>query len=172
MADMSQDVLKNNLTNPAKGFLWEVMFVNPIGGGDADALDARCQSSSIPGRSVGEITIPYKGTPGVRFPGKLQMSHNWSVTFVESTEDRKTFNALHAWHQAIVNDRTGLGGPDPAIQSDVYLKCLDQEGTTWLTIKLVGCYVSEIGEVSLSYETNTNIVFPVTLSYDRWEKVE
>jgi hypothetical protein len=172
MPDMSQDVLKNSLTNPAKSFLWEVMFTNPVGGGDADALDTRCQSTSIPGRGTGTILIPYKGTPGIQVPGKLTMSHSWAVTFLENTEDRKTFDALHAWNQAIVHDRLGVGGPDPLIKADIYLRCLDQEGTVWLTIKLIGCFPADVGEVSLSYEDNSTITFPCTFSFDRWEKVE
>lgn len=172
MADMSADVLKNNLTNPAKSFLWEVLFTNPIGGGDADALDTRCRSTSIPGRSTATIHIPYKGTPGIQVPGKLKMSHNWSVTFLENTEDRKTFDALHNWHQAIVHDRIGVGGPDPVIKSDIYLRCLDQAGSVWLSIKLIGCFPADLGEVSLSYEDNSTIVFPCTISYDRWERVD
>ncbi len=172
MPDMSADVLKNNLTNPAKSYLWYVMFTNPIGGGDADALDTRCRSASIPGRSVGTIDIPYKGTAGIRVPGKLQMSHSWSVSFLENTEDQKTYNALYAWHEAIVGARTGIGGPDLAVKSDIYLRCIDQAGNVWLTIKLIGAFPSELGDVSLSYEDNSTIQFPVTWSYDRWEKVD
>jgi len=171
MADMSADVLKNSLTNPAKSYLWEVLFTNPIGGGDADALDTRCRSASIPGRSVGTIGIAYKGTAGIQVPGKLQVSHSWSVTFLENTEDRKTFDALYDWHEAIVGMRTGIGGPDPAVKSDIYLRGLDQAGDVWLTLKLTGCFPAELGDVSLSYEDNSTILFPCTMSYDFWERV-
>lgn len=171
MADMSADVLKS-LTNPAKSFLWDVMFTNPVGGGDADALDSRCRSASIPGRSTSTIHIPYKGTAGIVIPGKIQVSHTWSVTFLENTEDRKTFDAWYGWHQTIINIKTGVGVPDPMVKSDVYLRCLDQAGAVWLTIKMFGCFPSDIGDVSLSYDDNSTLVFPVTLSYDRWEKVE
>jgi hypothetical protein len=172
MADMGQDVLKTGLSNPAKSWLWDVVFTNPIGGGDADVLDTRCQSASIPGRSFGEILIPYKGTPGIRYPGKLQMTHNWSVTFVESTEDQKTYSALYNWHQAIQDAKTGVGGLDPTIKSDIYFRGQDQASNVWLTIKLIGCYISDMGEVSVSYDDTSAIRFPATFSYDRWEKVE
>jgi len=172
MADMSADVLKNNLTNPAKSFLWEVLFTNPIGGGDADALDTRCRSTSIPGRGSSPINIPYMGTPGIVVPGKATLSHSWVVTFLENTEDRKTFDALYNWNEAIVGMRTGVGGPDPTIKSDIYLRCLDQAGDAWLSIKLFGCFPSEVGEVSMSYEDNSTLIFSVTFSYDRWERMD
>jgi hypothetical protein len=168
---MSADVLSNNLTNPAKSFLWEVMFTNPIGGGDAKALETRCQTASIPGRSFGSIIIPFKGTAGIKFPGKLNMDHTWSTTFVESTADQKTFNAIYAWKQAVLDAKTGIGGPDIAIKSNIYLKCLDQAGNTWLTIKMTGCYPENMSDTPLSYAANEEIRFSVTWAYDRWEKV-
>lgn len=127
MADMSSDVLKNNLTNPAKTYLWEMMFTNPVGGGDSNVMDLRCQTTTIPGRSHGEIIIPFKGTPGIKFPGKLTMDHNLAMTFIEGT-DRKVFDALHGWSEAITSARTGIGGPDVAIKSDIYLRMLDMQG--------------------------------------------
>lgn len=169
-ANMGADTLKNNLSNPAKLWLWEAMFVNPIGGGDADVLDTRCRSAGLPGRSVGEIILPYKGTPGLIYPGKLQMSHSWRTVFVEST-DKQTFDALYGWHQAIVNARTGVGGLDTTIKSDIYFKTLTQAGDTWLTIQLIGCYPADIAEVSMSYDDTGELVFPVTWAYDRWEEV-
>jgi hypothetical protein len=172
MADMSADVLKNNLTNPAKAFLWSVVFPGLVGGGDAEALETRCQSTGIPGRSVGAIVIPYKGTPGIVFPGKLNLDHTWSTTFVESAADRKTFDALYAWHQSIQNVQTGLGGPDNTLKRNLYLKCEDQEGNVWLTIKLTGCYPQDVGAVALSYASQEQITFPVRWAYDRWEKVD
>jgi len=169
--DMSADVLLNNLTNPAKSFLWTVVFTNPVGGGDGKSLETRCQTASIPGRSVGSIVIPFKGTAGIKFPGKLTMSHTWSMTFLESAADRKTFDAIYAWKQAIVDAKTGLGGPDSIIKSSIYLKCLNQSGAVWLTIKLTGCYPENMSDVPLSYSSQEQIMFNVTWAYDRWEKV-
>ncbi len=171
MSDFSADVLKNNLNNPAKNFLWDMIFNNPIGGGDAKTLETRCQTTSIPGRGVGRITIPYKGTAGIVFPGKLNLDHTLSMTFVESSTDKKTWNAINAWQQAIINMRTGLGGPDVAIKTDIYLKCKDQQDNTWLTIKIIGTYPEDMAEVPLSYASQDEIAFRVRWAYDRWEEV-
>jgi len=171
MAHMSADNLKSNLTNPAKAYLWEVLFANPIGGGDAESLELRCQTTVIPGRSVGDILIPFKGTGGIRFPGKLTFSHDWPTTFVESSEDAKTFKALHAWNQAIIDARTGIGGPDVTIKADIYLYLLDTEGNVWLKIKLVGCYPKTVDDVPVAYDAEGNIAFAATFSYDYWLEV-
>jgi len=172
MSDMSSDVLKNNLTNPAKSFLWSVYFPTVIGGGSPETLETRCQTTSIPGRSVGRILIPYKGTAGIVFPGKLNLDHTWDMTFLESAADHKTFDALYGWNQKVVHVKTGLGGPDIAIKADIYLKCEDQLQNVWLTIKVTGAYPEGIGSVGLSYANQDEISFDVRWAYDRWEKVE
>jgi hypothetical protein len=170
--NMSADVLKNNLTNPAKAFLWSVLIPAVVGGGDEKALETRCQSTALPGRSVGAIIIPYKGTPGLVYPGKLNMDHVWNTTFIESASDTKTFNTLYAWHQAIVNAKTGVGGPDIILKKDLYLKCEDQLGNVWLTIKMIGAYPQDMGSIPLNYASQEQISFPVRWAYDRWEKVD
>lgn len=170
MANMSADALKHNLSNPAKTYLWECIFTNPIGGGDADVMDLRCQTTSLPGRSHGEILVPFKGTAGIKFPGKLSMDHTWTVTFIEGT-DKKVFTALHGWQQAITDAKTGIGGPDTAIKSDVYLRCLTMDDSIWLAIKLIGCYPQSVDNVALDYESDTSVYFSATFSYDRWDEV-
>jgi hypothetical protein len=168
MGNMGQDALSNNLSNPAKVYLWEVVFTNPIGGGDADTLMLRCQNTVIPGKSIGEILVPFKQTPGVKFPGKLTMSHTWTCTFIEGT-DRAVFNALHAWMQLIVHDRLNTGQPDVAIKANVHLRLLDTTGTVWRKIKFVGAYIQDIAEVPIAYEDEGSIMYPATFSFDRWE---
>ena len=169
MSNMGQDALSNNLSNPAKTYLWEVIFTNPIGGGDADTLMLRCQNTVIPGKSIGEILVPFKQSPGIKFPGKLTMSHSWTCSFIEGT-DKKVFDALHAWHQLIVHDKLNVGLPDVAIKANIHLRLLDTTGTAYMKIKFVGAYVQEIAEVPLAYEDEASIIYPVTFSYDRWEE--
>ena len=170
MANMSADNLKQNLSNPAKTYLWEVVFSNPIGGGDAEALELRCQSTSVPGRGVGEILVPYKNTPGIKYPGKPTVPHTWACVFIEGT-DGKIFEALNAWNQAINDIRTGIGGADPLIKADIYLRLLDPPGTVFQKIKLVGCYIQDIPDTPVAYEDEANIMYSVTFSYDYWEKI-
>lgn len=170
MGNMGADSLKQNLSNPARTYLWEVMFSNPIGGGDRDVLMLRCQTANIPGRSVGEILVPFKQSAGIKFPGKLTVSHTWACTFIEGT-DKKVFDALYAWDQAVIHDKLNIGGPDTAIKSDIYLRLLDTKGSVCLKIKLVGCYPQARDDVPVAYEDEDTIKYPVTFSYDYWEEV-
>lgn len=170
MSKMNIDGLKANLTNPARVYLWEAMFVNPIGGGDSESLMLRCQSTVIPGWNFGSILIPFKQTPGLKVPGKANVPHTWTCTFVEGT-DKKVFDGVYAWKQAIQNDKLGIGGPDIAIKSDIYLSLLDTLGTATTRIKLNGCYPELMDDTPLSYDTEAVINYTVTWSYDYWTKI-
>jgi|GEM_PF-6728974 len=169
MADMSADVLRNNLSNPARTYLWHIYFTTMIGGGDAAKVEGRCQSTSIPSRSTRGIHLPYKGTPGLKFPGKLTQPQIWRCRFVEGI-DRKVFDALYGWQQTILNARTGIGSPDPTLKTEIHLKCINYGNVDWLAIKLVGAWLEEMPDVPLTYDANTFIHFDASFSYDYWEK--
>lgn len=162
------DALRGNLTNPARAYLWWVEFVSPVGGGDRESLSIRCRSTARPGRAVGRIHIPYKGTGGIEFPGKITFDHDWTCTFQEGT-DRKVSQALYQWQQAIMNVRTGQGSLDGDIKTNVYLHLLDQNNNVTETIKLVGCFPRTVNEVALSNDEEGTVVITVTFSYDYWE---
>ncbi|MHA1592007.1 MAG: hypothetical protein ACTSUP_06015 [Candidatus Heimdallarchaeaceae archaeon] len=164
MSQMSINSLKNNLTNPARSYLWEVLFANPLGG-DTETLLLRCRSTNIPGVSLGSILLPYKQTGGVKYPGKKTFSHTWSATFVEG-EDRAMWDAFYEWTQSIVNAETGLGSFN--IKTDIYLHLINTDGTVSKKIKLVGCYIESQEDIAITNDTDAEINIAVTFSYDYW----
>jgi hypothetical protein len=171
MPSMSAENLKNDISNPAKVYLWDVVFSGLVGGGDRDHLELRAQSTAIPGRSFGEILVPFKGTPGVKYPGKLTMTHIWPCVFIEGT-DQAVFDAIIGWQQKVQNARTGIGSLDSTIKKDVYLRLLDTAGTVIKKIKLVGSYPQAVDDVPIAYEDEGNIFYNITWSYDYWEPVD
>jgi len=167
---MGLDSLKSNLTNPARTYLWEVLIPVPIGDGDVETYTVRAQSTEIPGRSNGEIVIPWKQTAGIKVAGKLKYDQSWQVTFIEG-EDKKVLDAVSSWQQAIVNNITGIGVGDPFYKSDVYLTTITTAGATYMKIKLRGSWVQNVGKVALSYANDGTITYPVTFAFDTWEEV-
>lgn len=168
MANMSAENLKNNVSDYQRAYWWDIVIPNLIGGGDAGALEVRAQSTQVPGRSFGEILIPYKGSAGFKVPGKLVMSHVWPCVFIEGL-DRKVFDAILGWKQAVTDARTGKGGPDSIIKKDLYLRLTDGNGNVTNKIKLVGCYPQAVDDVPVAYDTEAVIMYNVTFSYDYWE---
>lgn len=166
---MSADNLKHDISNPARVYLFDVVLSKIIGGGNKDHLEVRAQSTVIPGRSFGDIHIPYKGTPGIKFPGKLIMPQLWPSVFVEGI-DQEVFDAIYGWKQAIQNARTGIGGLDSSIKADIYLRLLDQQENVIKKIKLVGCYPQSVDDVPVAYDDEAMIMYNVGFSYDYWEE--
>jgi hypothetical protein len=167
MASMSSDNLKHDLSNPQKNYLWDVVFSNIIGGGNRDHMELRAQSTVIPGRSFGEILVPFKGTAGVKYPGKVTMSHTWPCVFIEGN-DHEIFDAMYGWLQAVQDAQTGIGGPDSAIKADIYLRLLDQLGDVTKKFKLVGCYPQAVDDVPVAYDDEGNVMYNITFSFDFW----
>jgi len=166
---MGLDSLKGNLTNPQRTYNWEVKLLDVVGGGNTEMLLLRAQSTSLPGKSFGQIKIPYKQTSGFVVPGKLNFGQTWSCTFIEG-EDKKVFDALHAWNQAIVNDTTGISIGDEQVKRDLYLTMISTKGEDTLVMKLIGCFPQNVSDVSLSYDNEDAVKFEVTWSYDLWQE--
>lgn len=168
MPNMSVDILRQNLTNPARTYLWEVVFPVPVGGGDSTVMSVRCQSTQKPSKSFGDsILVPFQQTGGVKYPGKLTFDHTWECVFVEG-EDKAIFNAINGWMEQIVNTTTGIGVGDENVKQDVYLNLINTKGVIYQKIKLVGCYPQNIAAVDLAYEGDGEVKYTTTWSYDYW----
>jgi hypothetical protein len=167
---MSVNNLKANLTNPARTYLWDVLIPNPVGGGDAETLMLRAQSTSIPGREQGQILVPFKQSAGIEFPGKLAYEHTWTVTFIEG-EDRKVFDSIYAWLQNVVHDADHISIGDISLKTDILLSLITTKGDEWMRIKLLGCYPKTVGSVDMTYANEGVVNFNVTFSFDSWVRV-
>jgi len=168
MANMGIDSLKNNLTNPARTYLWDVLIPVPIGNGDTTTYTIRAQSSEIPSRSNKPIEIPYKQTAGVWVAGKLAYDHSWSCTFIEG-EDKKVFDAIFSWQQLIVHNVAGIGVGDPLYKTDAYITLLKVTGDTFMKLKMKGAWVSNLDKTALSYSNEDTIKYGVTFTFDSVE---
>lgn len=170
MVQMGVDSLKSNLTNTQRVYNWELLIPSPVGEGDAETLMIRCQTTIIPGKSFGDIPIPYKGTPGIGVPGKLTMSHILPFTFIEG-EDKEVFKALHTWMQKIGHDRLGTGVGDVLIKKDMILTLQTTAGEDTLKIKLIGCYPRAVDDTTLSMADEANVMYAGSFWYDFWEEI-
>lgn len=172
MGEMGINALKANLSNPARTYNWEVMIPNPKGGvAGTETLLARCQSTSQPSRSVGQIHVPFKQTGGKVYPGKMTFDHVWECSFVEG-EDRAIFKELYAWHEKVMSAKNGVGAGAPdEYATDIYLRLLNSKGGVDMEIKFSGAYVQDVARNELSYDSEGHLMQPVTFAYDYWETV-
>ena len=169
--NISADNLLNNLSNLARTFMWQIVIPSPAGNGDSTLWQVRAQSASIPGRSVGNIHVPYLGSAGLEFPGKLTYSHVFDCSFIEG-EDGKIHDAIYSWLQEMIDDYDNTGVGDDQIRRDVYLNLLNVKGVPYRSIRLVGAYIFSLGEVAINYEQEGGIIYPVQFRYNRWEPMQ
>lgn len=167
MAKMSADSLRNNLTNPARTYLWEVLIPSPVAG-DTETYLLRAQSAEIPERGFGEIHIPFKQSAGIKVPGKLQYPQKWDVTFVEG-EDRQIMQDIYDWMNSIIHDKYQVG--NMVFKTDIYFNLINTDGSVAKKIKLVGTYPERLSNVDMDADSEDPVKFTVTFSYDRWELV-
>lgn len=167
---LSIDNLRANLGQPAQTFTWNVKIATLPGGvGDTETLMLRCQSTKIPSRSVGIIEVPYKQGPRLQYPGKLEYTHSWDCTFIEG-EDNSVMNAFYAWAQRQVDDVTNLGASEGDIKTDIYLSLTTRaDDTEYRQIRLKGCFIEKINEVTLDYSSSDVVKIGVTFRFDTWE---
>jgi hypothetical protein len=170
MSIMGADKLRGNLTNPAKDYLFDVIFPTPKGGGDTETLLLRCQSASKPSLGFGEIQVPYKQTGGTKYPGKVKVFSPWKLTFIEG-EDEEMFKEFYTWAKSVVDPKTGIGTPKPDVATDITLSLITGAGEEYEKIILRGAWISELGEVTLDMSSEKAIYIPVTISYDYWESL-
>lgn len=154
--------LKSNLASPARTYMWDVVL--PF---DSQLLMVRAQSTSLPSVAVNPIQVPYKQTGGAVFHGKLKYDQSWDVTFVEG-EDAQVMKDLIAALSHVVDPATGLGRPDNVIKRPVTLSLNTVEDVPYHTINLIGCWVSKIEAVPLSYREDGAINIKANLAFDYW----
>jgi len=151
--------------------MWEFEIPSPKGVGDADVWVLRTQAVVEPGRSFTPIDIPYKGTGGLRVPGKEVYSHEFTVRLLEG-EDAKGFEAVQSWMKLIRDNIDGVGLSDPSLKTDAVVRLLTTQGEVAKQIKIVGMYPQAKPDVTLNYDDNAIEAYEITFAYDRWETYE
>lgn len=165
---LSADSLKANLGTPQRTYLFNVIIPNFPGlMGDTDTLMLRCQSTTLPSRSVSILEVNYKQAPKLQYPGKLIYTHDWDCTFIEG-EDAAVFQTFYAWAQTVINDLTNQGGTSEEIKTDIILQLVSTADEETLRIRLKGCFIKDMQGASLAYNTEGTLQLPVTLRYDSW----
>jgi hypothetical protein len=165
---LSASNLANNLSTPARSYLFNIIIANPIGGGDPDTLMLRCQSSQMPERSFKYIEVPWQQDSNLQYPGKLSYPYDWTCTFLESAEDGLTMQSFYNWANTVIQDTTAIGNIQSNIITNMELQLIDPTGAQWGQYTFLNACIERIGNVELSYGTEDIIKIPITFRYQKW----
>lgn len=135
------------------------------------------KATSIPGSTLGEITVPYLGRQ-IKVPGDRTFE-DWTVT-VLNTEDytiRNEFEKWNRYYNGIVNNMVGdITGASTVETSGPFwghvtgctatVEQLNRKGQTVQKYELVACYPKEVAAIELAYDQNDTVSeFQVTFGY-------
>ena len=137
-------------------------------GGETSDLAFLCSATALPGQTVGQVAIPFRGRV-LNIDGDRTFEP-WTITVLNDT-DFKLYRAFERWMNGINNMTDNEGIANPAdYQVDGFVDQLDRNGTTLKSYTYRGLYPEVLANIPLSYGTNDQIeTFDVTFRYQYFE---
>ena len=137
-------------------------------GGETSDLAFLCSATALPGQTVGQVAIPFKGRV-LNIAGDRTFEP-WTITVLNDT-DFKLYRAFERWMNGINNMTDNEGIANPAdYQVDGFVDQLDRNGTTLKSYTYRGLYPEVLANIPLNYATNDTVEsFDVTFRYQYFE---
>ena len=137
-------------------------------GGETSDLAFLCSATALPGQTVGQVAIPFRGRV-LNIAGDRTFEP-WTITVLNDT-DFKLYRAFERWMNGINNMTDNEGIANPAdYQVDGFVDQLDRNGTTLKSYTYRGLYPEVLANMPLNYATNDIIEsFDVTFRYQYFE---
>ena len=137
-------------------------------GGETQQMAFLCQAAQLPGSTVGETPVPFRGRT-LYIVGDREFEP-WAVTVLNDT-DFLVRNGLERWLNGMNNMTDNEGLTNPAdYQVDAFVDQLDRNGATIKSYTLRGVFPTTIAPIELSYDEATAIEeFAVTFAYQYFE---
>ena len=137
-------------------------------GGETSDLAFLCTATSIPGQTLANIGVPFRGRV-LNIAGDRTFNP-WSVTVLNDT-NFKLYKAFERWMNGINNMTDNEGLTNPAdYQVDGFIDHLDRNGATLKTYTYRGLFPTALDDIALDYGTNNAIeTFGVTFTYQYFE---
>ena len=133
-------------------------------GGETENMSFLCTSTSLPGMTVTEVAIPFRGRE-LYVAGDRTFA-TWTTTILNDT-NFLIRNAYERWLNGINNmsDNEGLVNPVD-YQVDAFIDHLDRNGATIKSYTLRGCFPTSIAAIGLDMDpTETIEEFEVSFRY-------
>tara|TARA_Y100001937_G_scaffold113154_1_gene161527 strand:+ start:209 stop:739 length:531 start_codon:yes stop_codon:yes gene_type:complete len=141
--------------------------------GIAIGLDVRrssflAKASNLPGQTLGEIAIPFRGR-NIYIAGDREFE-TWTTTFINDT-DFMVRNAMERWMNGINDTIENTGVSSPAeYTADLFVEQLDRDDTILKSYIFRNAYPLTTAQIDVAADTtNTIEEFEVTWRYQHFE---
>ena len=137
-------------------------------GGETSDLAFLCSATALPGQTVGQVAIPFRGRV-LNIAGDRTFEP-WTITVLNDT-DFKLYRAFERWMNGINNMTDNEGIANPAdYQVDGFVDQLDRNGTTLKSYTYRGLFPTTLASIPLNYSDNDKIEeFDVTFAIQFFE---
>ena len=166
------DFKANLIGGGARANQYRVTITPPVG--IAIGLDVRRASflvtaSNLPGMTIGEIAIPFRGR-SIYIAGDRTFDEGWTTTFMNDT-DFMIRNAMERWSNGINDLAAGTGVIAPAdYQTDLFVDHLDRDDTVLKSYIFRSAWPTGLSSIELTNEAADAIeTFEVTWRYQHFE---
>ena len=124
-------------------------------GGETETMSFLTTSTSLPGMTLGEVAIPFRGRE-LYVAGDRTFA-TWSTTILNDT-DFLIRNAYERWLNGINNMSDNEGLVNPAdYQVDAFVDQLDRNGNVIKSYTFRGMFPITLDDIALDYGTNNAI---------------
>jgi hypothetical protein len=125
------------------------------------------EATQLPGISVGDIQVPYRGRI-VHVAGDIEFT-GWDVTIINDT-DFVIRKAFEQWMNGINNHTTTAGLTSASqYQTDISVNQLDKNDAVLKTYKMTDAYPIQLAPIQLSFGDNNQIErFQVSFQFNTW----
>ena len=137
-------------------------------GGETSDLAFLCSATALPGQTVGQVAIPFRGRV-LNIAGDRTFEP-WTITVLNDT-DFKLYRAFERWMNGINNMTDNEGIANPAdYQVDGFIDQLDRNGSTLKSYTYRGLFPTTLASIPLNYADNDKIEeFDVTFQFQYFE---
>lgn len=168
---LSINTFKSKLTGGgARPNLFKCTITNPrvIAGVDSELASFMCKGASLPGSTVGEITVPFRGRQ-VKVAGDRTFE-NWTATIINDT-NFVLRDAFERWMNSINAHARGTAlSSNPAdYQAQIVVEQLNRQNQIIKSYVIEGAFPINVAPIDLSFESNDSIEeFTVDFAYQFW----
>ena len=166
------DFKANLIGGGARANQYRVTITPPVG--IAIGLDVRRASflvtaSNLPGMTLGEIAIPFRGR-SIYIAGDRTFDEGWTTSFMNDT-DFMIRNAMERWSNGINDLAEGTGVVAPSdYQTDLFVEHLDRDDTILKSYIFRNSWPTSIAAIDLTSDAADAIEeFEVTWRYQHFE---
>ena len=137
-------------------------------GAETETMSYLCTSTSLPGMTIGEIAVPFRGRE-LYVAGERTFA-TWTTTILNDS-DFLIRNAYERWMNGINNMSDNEGLTNPAdYQVDAFVDQLDRSGNVIKSYTFRGMFPTTIDDIGLGYDQNNAIEeFTATHRYQYFE---